>query len=147
MTPRLCEARPDELSRRQFKVSKKALGGALRESLTGVLGKPSRAAGLWTYETATTVGPILTHIDLAARWPVQLRYWHEVPVAAPVEVVGAPSAVLRLNGLAELLGAGQSEWTYLTDDAVESTAGLLARVCAEFRDAIPGIYAEARRTV
>ena len=44
------------------------------------------------------------------------------------------------GGISTLLGWPQTEWCYLTNDDIPEAAALLARLCKEFIDAVPGLW-------
>ena len=48
--------------------------------------------------------------------------------------------LLRHGGILSLLGAAQTRWGRLTNDDIPATVDLVVRLCAEFVDAVPGMW-------
>ncbi len=121
----------------EVRVDKKLLRSAIKEAMKPTLGSPVINGTGWSYISQVAGLRVTTNLDFGGRKPSQLRYsqWIHQPKVTERNVW-----LLEHAGISALLGWPQTEWNYLTDADIPEAAELLARLCKEFVDAVPGIW-------
>jgi len=119
---------PKSLNRRKLK-------NRVITVLTPVLGEKYKNWGgreAWRYRTLIGPWELITYIDVGGRFH-QLTYGHYI-VAAETEHVRLAEAISLLSWLGI---SGQTDWEYLNDSDIQSTANTLAKICSHFLNTAP----------
>ncbi len=123
----------------EFQLDRKALRSAVRTRLGSLLGR-DYAKGCLRFVSHLRDVTVYTDVTIGGRGLAQLGYEQMVVAGRVDEHVGlvAESMILRSASFMEILGS-ITQWKYLTNEDVPRAVDLLANLCAEFIDAIPGM--------
>jgi hypothetical protein len=123
----------------EYKLNRRRLKAEIASAMKPAFGDPEKQhGGVWQYVTDVSGVSVRTSIDFAGRRPSQFRYSQPVFASGPLG-----GRLFNAVGVCGLLGFTHNEWTYVTEEDVPASAVLLARVCKEFVDAMPGILDRA----
>jgi hypothetical protein len=120
----------------ELKVDKRLLRKTIKEAMTLRFGKPIAGTDNWKHEVQSSGLNITTALDYGGRRPSQIQYRQAVELTRG----GRQVWLLDHGGVDALIGWPQTIWCYLTNEDIPAAAGLLARVCAEFVDAVPMMW-------
>jgi hypothetical protein len=115
------------------KIDKQLLRRSLKQAMRGRFGVPSSGSH---YATKVEDVVVWTDFDFGVRWGAQFGYSQTIATQQLDKLLGH-------GGILALLGWPQTRWDRLTNDNIPATADLVARLCGEFVDAVPEIWARS----
>jgi len=127
-----------------FPLNKKALRAEVTAAMLPRFGKPTKdGGGTWFYKTTLAETVVETCVDFGGRR--QVGYFQRLYELMP-RPQQRSEPIFSSNGIRSLLGGGgTTDWRYLTDGDIPATAQMIARLCWEFVEAVPGIIERARQ--